>query len=67
MKPKKIRNRENTEKILIMLWPLYPHRYPDLPFEKIRALTDSQIESIDFQMFINLRSAMELTNHYIYD
>ena len=66
MKPKNIRDRENTERILIMMWPFYSHKYPDLPVEKIRSFSDEQIEAIDLQLFLSLCSAMELVDFYIY-
>lgn len=63
---KKLRDRQNTEKIIFMLWPLYSHRYPDLPVEKIHGLSDSEIDEISFNLFLSVSSAMLLVETFIY-
>lgn len=64
---KKIRDRQNTEKIIFMLWPFYSHRYPDLPVEEIRGLSESQIDEISFNIFSSsVFSAMLLVETFIY-
>lgn len=62
----KIRDKQNIISIIVMLWPFYSRFVPDVPFEKLKLLSDSQIESIDFLLFSSVPASMGLVDHFIF-